>query len=310
LQKKKETNPLKSLLSISEPERSLIKKKGTSESLHLNVMEMDLHLQTLSSLVNPLFLRTAISDVAAKKRIQTTANIARKLIGENLTDLSDAGLIHGDLKDGNFMTDASMEQIYLGDFSMITIDLDGFAEGTQEHSAVTVGYVAPEYYKLNGQQSRESDLFAVAGILYRLITGYSPISDYVDIVEVKTFKSEEQRQEYYEMKVKQFSESPEAYEELRSFIANRLNIYGNRFAGKPESADFEFVEDIILAGRSYVPAERIQLLRKRVGNDPAVQKLLATYAKPGPEVFKHPCTQSAHVVGSTLKTFTVSPMSR
>ena len=95
---------------------------------------------------------------------------------KGLAEVHKAGLLHRDIKPGN---------IFLRkEGGPLLIDFGAARQALGEHSKsisaiISMGYAPPEQYTTRGKQGPYTDLYAVGAVLYRLITGKTPI-DSVD----------------------------------------------------------------------------------------------------------------------------------
>lgn len=81
--------------------------------------------------------------------------------------LHDQGMVHGDLSPGNLLVD--------GDGHVHVIDLDLASDANAQQAGRrggTPGFIAPECYE--GLPTPASDVYALAGVLYRLLSGHNP----------------------------------------------------------------------------------------------------------------------------------------
>jgi len=93
-------------------------------------------------------------------------------IVDGLVEVHKAGLLHRDIKPGN---------IYLRKTGgAMLIDFGAARMAMGEHSKsmsaiVSMGYAPPEQYMTRGQHGPATDLYAVGAVLYKLITGETPV---------------------------------------------------------------------------------------------------------------------------------------
>jgi tetratricopeptide (TPR) repeat protein len=93
-------------------------------------------------------------------------------IGQALYYAHQQDIIHRDLKPANILFNANEDAI-LADFGIAT----SLATASIQHTATIIGsfqYMAPEQFQ--GRSSKQSDLYALGCIAYRLFTGHPPFS--------------------------------------------------------------------------------------------------------------------------------------
>ena len=101
----------------------------------------------------------------------TILNIITPIL-TGLAEVHKAGLMHRDIKPGN---------IYLrNEGGPMLIDFGAARMALGEHSKsisaiISMGYAPPEQYTTRGVQGSYTDLYAVGAVLYKLITGETPI---------------------------------------------------------------------------------------------------------------------------------------
>jgi len=101
----------------------------------------------------------------------TILNIITPIV-DGLIKVHEAGLLHRDIKLGN---------IYLRDEGgAMLIDFgaarQALGEASKSMSAIiSMGYAPPEQYMTRGKQSAATDLYAIGAVLYKLITGDTPV---------------------------------------------------------------------------------------------------------------------------------------
>lgn len=101
----------------------------------------------------------------------TIINIVKPIL-QGLSEVHKAGLLHRDIKPGN---------IFLRENEgPMLIDFGAARHALGEHSKsisaiVSMGYAPPEQYTSRGKQGPWTDLYAIGGVLYKLITGETPI---------------------------------------------------------------------------------------------------------------------------------------
>ena len=95
---------------------------------------------------------------------------------EGLAEVHKTGLMHRDIKPGNiFMRKQGGPML---------IDFGAARQALGEHSKsisaiISMGYAPPEQYSSHGKQGSYTDLYAVGAVLYKLITGNTPIESSV-----------------------------------------------------------------------------------------------------------------------------------
>lgn len=120
------------------------------------------------SLGEPLHEAIAQHGAMSRVRIMTIAD----QLCDGLAAIHDAGVIHGDLKASNVLVDAA-DRVTIIDFGLARLETTN-AEVTEEVSG-TPTYMAPEL--MAGQPSSvASDIFAIAVLVYELLTGTAPLS--------------------------------------------------------------------------------------------------------------------------------------
>lgn len=89
---------------------------------------------------------------------------------DGLESVHRAGFLHRDIKPGNIVLRANGEGPVLIDF--------GAARSTLSNEALTIvlshGYGPPEQYSRNSEQGPWTDIYAMAGVLYRIVAGSVP----------------------------------------------------------------------------------------------------------------------------------------
>ena len=108
-----------------------------------------------------------------KLQLPAVLELVDQLAGA-LAKMREAGIVHRDLKPGNlFLTDGAAPQWKVLDFGLSKL---AGAGGTLTRDAAigTPSYMAPE--QVQGQADHRTDLYAVAAILYRALTGSPPFS--------------------------------------------------------------------------------------------------------------------------------------
>ena len=103
---------------------------------------------------------------------------------EGLAAVHACGLVHRDLKPANLLVRTSDGGVKLADFGLARAPLD---ERLTETGMLvgTPAYMAPEQSRRGGAVDARSDLFALGGVLYELLTGRPPFGDgdYVDVLQ-------------------------------------------------------------------------------------------------------------------------------
>ena len=95
---------------------------------------------------------------------------------KGLTEVHKAGLLHRDIKPGNIFLRKEGGPLLI-DFGAAR---QALGEQSKSISAIiSMGYAPPEQYTTRGKQGPYTDLYAVGAVLYKLITGETPI-DSVD----------------------------------------------------------------------------------------------------------------------------------
>ncbi len=82
------------------------------------------------------------------------------------------GVIHRDVKPGNVLLNAKGEAI-LGDFGLAMLR-DRVSQATLGHTFGTPEYIAPEQALDSRASTPRSDIYALGGILYEMVTGHLP----------------------------------------------------------------------------------------------------------------------------------------
>ena len=100
---------------------------------------------------------------------QTTLAMLLPLL-DGMASVHEAGFLHRDIKPGNIVLRAKDEGPVLIDF--------GAARSPASTDAMTVilshGYGPPEQYSRQGNQGSWSDIYAMGGVLYRIVAGHVP----------------------------------------------------------------------------------------------------------------------------------------
>jgi serine/threonine protein kinase len=91
---------------------------------------------------------------------------------KGLVEVHNSGLMHRDIKPGNIFLRKTGEPLL--------IDFGAARQALGEHSKsisaiVSMGYAPPEQYTTRGKQGPYTDLYAVGAVMYKLITGDTPI---------------------------------------------------------------------------------------------------------------------------------------
>ena len=114
-------------------------------------------------------LEQALSEDAIQWNEQTTLAMVMPLL-DGLESVHQAGFLHRDIKPANIVLRSNDEGPVLLDF--------GAARSAVANEAMTVvlshGYGPPEQYSRHGNQGAWTDIYAMAGVLYRIATGAVP----------------------------------------------------------------------------------------------------------------------------------------
>lgn len=114
-------------------------------------------------------LEQALSEDATRWDEQSTLAMVMPLL-DGLESVHQAGFLHRDIKPANIVLRSNDEGPVLIDF--------GAARSAVANDAMTVvlshGYGPPEQYSRHGNQGSWTDIYAMAGVLYRIATGVVP----------------------------------------------------------------------------------------------------------------------------------------
>ena len=114
-------------------------------------------------------LEQALSEDATRWDEQSTLAMVMPLL-DGLESVHQAGFLHRDIKPANIVLRSNDEGPVLIDF--------GAARAAVANDAMTVvlshGYGPPEQYSRHGNQGSWTDIYAMAGVLYRIATGVVP----------------------------------------------------------------------------------------------------------------------------------------
>lgn len=115
----------------------------------------------------------SLSEVLRRKKILKESELWPILIPllDGLAQVHDAGFLHRDIKPGNVFIRA--------DGSPVLIDFGAARQAIGQKSKsltaiVTAGYAPVEQYGTGGEQGAWTDIYALAGVLYRAVTGAPP----------------------------------------------------------------------------------------------------------------------------------------
>ncbi|HMW52684.1 MAG TPA: protein kinase [Rhodocyclaceae bacterium] len=110
----------------------------------------------------------------------TLVRIIRPLL-EGLEAIHDAGFLHRDIKPGNIYIRADGSPVLLDFGSARRLQSDG-ADQTLT-TVVTPGFAPAEQYHRHGKQGPWTDLYALAGVMYWMVTGRQPIEAFARLKE-------------------------------------------------------------------------------------------------------------------------------
>ena len=113
-----------------------------------------------------------LGDILRGRRQLSTGDLVEMVrqVGEGITAAAAAGIVHRDLKPQNIFRDGRVWKIL--DFGVARA-IDSGDTLTQGHVVGTPSYMAPEQAK-GGAVDHRTDLYALAAITYRVLTGQAP----------------------------------------------------------------------------------------------------------------------------------------
>jgi serine/threonine protein kinase len=214
------------------------------------------------------------------RRLQAITSIL-EMGSRGVASVMAAGLVHGDLKEGNFLITGNLDQLLTGKARVIVSDLDALARigGVQPH---TSSYAGPEYFNRSvGPITGAFDVYSFSATLYSLLIGAAPVTHLYVTKNSGTLDWDE-----VVAMSERLAESQATYAELEAFVASRLDAYIK--SASPNRADADKLERLkafILAGLKYRPEDRIAALRKVEPGSPlipAYDKMMREFPGPCP----------------------------
>ncbi|WP_421657982.1 serine/threonine protein kinase [Leptothermofonsia sp. ETS-13] len=115
-----------------------------------------------------------LTDLVQPRRPMSEAQAIQyvRQVGSALTVLHRQGLVHRDVKPKNLLRPTGADFVVLVDYRILHPSMVGTVEPTP--SLTNAGYAAPEEYQSSAKLTAATDIYALAAVLYFLMTGQHP----------------------------------------------------------------------------------------------------------------------------------------